>query len=193
MQNSTFHSENFEINGIQIPEFKLKSGNLIRIYIPNFNNENKPLGFDLTIELIKRFQNQKTDLPWAKNHQQNYFSSFLNPLTVHKYLMNEMKIDKVNSERIIDEIKLNPNEKYEHLSFNNKKILSIKAHFEKNEFILIDYYGVSAMGITFLEKIVNKEISKGKSAIAFDNLQFAHEKEPYKNIKPIKIALPTSD
>ena len=76
MQKSTFHSENFKINGIQIPEFELKSGNLIRIYIPNFNNENKPLGFDLTIELIKRFQNQKTDLPWAKNHQQFFFHHF---------------------------------------------------------------------------------------------------------------------
>lgn len=193
MQKSTFHSENFEINGIQIPEFELKSGNLIRIYIPNFNNENKPLGFDLTIELIKRFQNQKTNLPWAKNHQQNFFSSFLNPLTVHRYLMNTMKIDKVNSEEIIDELKLNPNEKYEHLSFNNKKTLAIKAHFKKNDSILLDYYGVSVSEIEILEKIVNTEINKGKSAIVFDNLQYAHEKEPYKNIKPIKITLPTSD
>ncbi|UFH31809.1 hypothetical protein LNP04_17865 [Chryseobacterium sp. C-71] len=193
MQKSTFHNENFEINGIQIPEFELKSGSLIRIYIPNFNNENKPLGFDLTIELIKRFQNQKTNLPWAKNHQQNFFSSFLNPLTVHRYLINTMKIDKVNSEVIIDELKLNPNEKYEHLSFNNKKTLAIKAHFKKNDSILLDYYGVSASEIEILEKIVNTEINKGKSAIVFDNLQFAHEKEPYKNIKPIKITLPTSD
>jgi len=189
MQKSTFHNENFEINGIQIPEFELKSGSLIRIYIPNFNNENKPLGFDLTIELIKRFQNQKTNLPWAKNHQQNFFSSFLNPLTVHRYLINTMKIDKVNSEEIIDELKLNPNEKYEHLSFNNKKTLAIKAHFKKNDSILLDYYGVSASEIEILEKIVNTEINKGKSAIVFDNLQFAHEKEPYKNIKPIKITL----
>ena len=189
MQKSTFHSENLEINGIQIPEFELKSGNLIRIYIPNFNNENKPLGFDLTIELIKRFQNQKTDLPCAKNFQQNSFSAFFNLITVNKYLVNKMKIDKVNSEKIIAELKLNPNEKYEHLSFNKKKALAIKALFKKNDVILLDYYGVSAMGIAVLEKIVNTEISKGKSAIVFDNLQFAHEKEPYENIKPIKITI----
>lgn len=188
MQKSIFHSKSFEINGIQIPEFELKSGSLIRIYIPNFNND-EPLGFDLTIELIKRFQNQKIDLPWAKNHQQNYLSAFFNPLTVKKYLMNKMKINKVNSEKIIHELKLAPNEKYEHLSFNNKKALIIKACFEKNESIILDYYGVSAMGIAVLEKIVNTEINKGKSAIAFDNLQFAHENEPFENIKPIEITL----
>ena len=76
MTNSIFHNEEFEINGISVPEFELKSGNLIRIYIPNFNLENLPLGFDLTIELIKRFQNQKTDFPWAKNYRQNTVSEF---------------------------------------------------------------------------------------------------------------------
>lgn len=178
MQNNIFHSENFEIHGIQIPDFELKSWNLIRIYIPNFINENKSLGFDLAIELIKRFQKKKTNLPWAKNHKQNSFSSFFNPLTVYKYLMDKIKIDKVNSERIIKQLKLNPNEKYTHLSFTDKKALSIKAHFEKNDFILLDYYGVPAGEIEILEKIVNADIEKGKSAIAFDNLQFAHKEEP---------------
>lgn len=188
MQKNTFQSKNFEINGIQIPEFELESGNVLRIYIPNFNHENDSLGFDLTIELIKRFQKEKADLPWAKNYQQNTFLAFFNPLTVNKYLINVMKINKVNAKKIIEELKLSPDKKYEHLSFNNKKALAIKALFEKNDTILLDYHGVSVMGIGFLEKIVNAEIIKGKSAIAFDNLQFAHKKEPYENIKPIKIS-----
>ena len=192
MTNSIFHNKEFEINGIFIPEFELNNGSLIRIYIPNFNVENLPLGFDLTIELIKRFQNQKNYFPWAKNYRQNTVVEFLNPLTVNKYLINKMRIDKPNAKRIAEEIGINLNEKFEYLSFKNKKALIIKAWFEKNDSILLDYYGVDAMGIEFLEKLVNTEIEKGKSAIAFDNLQFANEKEPYENIKPIKITVPNT-
>ena len=101
-----------------------------------------------------------------------------------------MQIDKLTAKRIAEEIGINLNEKFEYLSFKNKKALIIKASFEKNDSILLDYYGVDAMGINFLENLINTEIEKGKSAIPFDNLQFANEKEPYENIKPIKITVP---
>lgn len=187
MEDIIFHSKKFEINGIQIPEFKLYSGSLIKIYIPNFNHEKLPLGFDLTTELIKKFQNQKTDLPWAKRYLQNSISEFFNPITVNKYLINKIKIDKESAKRIIEELSLNPNEKYNNLSYKKTKILAIKALFEKNNSIILDYYGISANGIESLEAIVNTEIIKGKSGIVFDNLQFAHEKEPFENIKVMKI------
>lgn len=189
MINSIFRSKRIEINGIHIPEFELKSGVLIRIYIPNFNIENLPLGFDLTEELLKRFQNQKSDFIRAKNYEQNTVIEFFNPLTVKKYLINKMRIDHPVAKKIVEEIGINLYDKFSHLSFNNRKALIIKACFEKNESIILDYYGVDVMGIKFLEKIVNTEINKGKSAIAFDNLQFAHEKEPYENTKPIRISL----
>ncbi|MCD8445745.1 hypothetical protein [Tenacibaculum finnmarkense] len=192
MKNNIFHNKKFEINGIYVPEFKLKSGNLIRIYIPNFNFENLPLGFDLTIELIKRFQNQKTDFPWAKNYRQNSIIEFLSPLTVNKYLINKMSINKLTAKIIAEEIGISLNEKFEYLSFKNKKALIIKAYFEKNDYILLDYYGVDATGIEFLENLINTEIEKGKSAIAFDNLQYANKKEPYENIKAIKITVPNN-
>lgn len=192
MTNSIFHNEEFEINGISVPEFELKSGNLIRIYIPNFDSENQPLGFDLTIELIKYFQNKKMDFPWAKNHQQNTIVELLNPLTVEKYLFNKMRIDKQNAKRIADEIGINMIDKFEHLSFTNKKALIVKALFEQNDSIILDYYGVDAMGIGFLESLVNSEIKKGKSAIAFDRLEFKADKEPFENIKTIEITVPNT-
>jgi len=172
MTNSIFHSKGFEISGISVPEFDLRRGNLIRIYTPNFNDENQPLGFDLTIELIKYFQNQKSNLPWAKNYRQNTAAELLNPLTVKKYLINKMRIEKQIAKKIAEEIGIGITDKFEHLNFTNKKALIIKALFEKNECILLDYYGVDAIGIGFLEKLVNLEIEKGKSAIAFDRLEF---------------------
>ncbi len=71
--------------------------------------------------------------------------------------------------------------------FIDRRILIIKALFEKNESIIIDYYGISAQGIGKLELIVNSEIEKGKSAIVFDRLEFKVDKEPFKNITPIEI------
>ncbi|RBP26418.1 hypothetical protein DFR65_1177 [Oceanihabitans sediminis] len=192
MTNSIFHNKEFELNGISVPEFELKSGNLIRIYIPNFDSENQPLGFDLTIELIKHFQNIKSDFPWAKNYRQNSIVELLNPLTVEKYLINKMRIEKLTAEKIADEIGIKLIDKFEYLNFTNKKALIIKVLFEKNECIMLDYYGVDAIGIGFLEKLVNSEIKKGKSAIAFDRLEFKADNEPYENIKPIKITVPNT-
>ena len=187
MTNSIFHNEEFEIRGISVPEFELKSGNLIRIYIPNFDSENQPLGFDLMIELIKHFQNKKSDFHWAKNYRQNTIAELLNPLTAEKYLMNKMRIDKQNAKRIAKEIGIKLTDKFEHLSFTNKKALIIKALFEQNDSIILDYYGVDAIGIEFLESLVNSEIEKGKSAIAFDRLEFKAKSESFENIKTIEI------
>ncbi len=192
MKNSIFQNKKFELNGISVPEFELQSGKLIRIYVPNFNINSLPLGFDFTIELIKHFQTQKTDFPWAKNFRKNTVSEFLNPLTVKKYLINKMRIDKLTAKKIADEIGIELTHRFEHLNFTNKKGLIIKSLFEKNDNIMLDYYGVDAIGIGFLESLVNSEIEKGKSAIAFDRLEFKADKEPYGNIEPIKITVPNT-
>ncbi|PKV52785.1 hypothetical protein ATE84_4912 [Aquimarina sp. MAR_2010_214] len=187
MTNSIFHNKEFKINGISIPEFELKNGNLIRIYIPNFDAKNLPLGFDLAIELIKRFQNQKTDFPWAKNYRQHTVMELLNSLTVNKYLINKMRIDKSKAKKIAEEIGISLKDKFEHLSFTNRKALIIKALFDKNDSVILDYYGVDANGIRFLERLVNSEIENDKSAIAFDRFEFKANQEPFQNIIPIEI------
>ncbi len=188
MTNSIFHNKEFELNGISVPEFELKSGKLIRLYIPSV----RIIGFDLTIKLIKRFQKMNTDLPWAKNYSQNSILEKLFPLTVEKYLIKKKKIDKQNSIRIADEIGIKLNDKFEEIGFINRKALIIKALFEKNSSILIDYYGVDAIGIKKLERIVNTEIEKGKTGIAFDLLEYVEEKEPFENIERIKITVPNN-
>ncbi|TPN86834.1 hypothetical protein [Aquimarina algicola] len=187
MTNTIFHNQEFKINGISIPEFELKSGNLIRIYTPNFDKKYMPLGFDLTIELIKRFQNQEPNLPWAKNYQQKTFIELMSPLTVNKYLVHKMRIEKLRAKKIVEEIGINLKDKLGLLSFTNRKALIIKALLDRNDSIILDYYGVDANGIGFLENLVNSEIENGKSVIAFDRLEFKADKEPFENIIPIEI------
>ena len=190
MKNTVFHHKEFEIGGMLIPEFELKRGSLIRVYIPNFNQQNLPLGFDLCVRLIKRFQCQKPDFIWAKNYHPNGLMKIIRPLTVKRYLLNKMRIDMAKASPIADEIGINLNDQFEQLSFAKRKALIIKATFEKHDNILLDYYGVDAEGIAFLEKIINDEIEKGRSAIGFDRLEYAVQYEKYENIKPIRITAP---
>ncbi|MEE3998756.1 hypothetical protein V1T75_00290 [Tenacibaculum sp. FZY0031] len=186
MANCIFHNKEFELNGISVPEFELKKGKLIRLYIPSV----KIIGFDLTIELIKRFQRENTNLPWAKNYSQNSILAKLFPFTIEKYLVKKKKIDKQSAIRIADEIGVKLKDKFEEIGFINRKALIIKALFENNSSILIDYYGVDAIGIKKLERIVNAEIEKGKTGIVFDLLEYIEEKEPFENIERIKITVP---
>ncbi|AGC78024.1 hypothetical protein LX97_03114 [Nonlabens dokdonensis] len=186
MTNTIFYSKEFEINGISVPDFELRSGKLIRIYVPSV----RIIEFDLTIESIKHLQKTNANLPWAKNYSQNSFIERLFPLTVEKYLIQKMKIDKNNASRIANELDIGLNERLELINFTNRKALIIKAHFEKSNSIIIDYFGVGAVGIKKLEQIVNSEIKKGKTGIAFDSLQYMEENEPYENIERIIINVP---
>lgn len=191
MKHIIFHNKAFEIEGFHIPEFELTKGKLVRIYIPNFGTDQLPLNFDLTIALIKRFQIQKTDFPWAKNYSQSKFMEFISPLTVKRYLLKKMKINLQTANQIASDVGVKLNDKFEYLGFKHRKALIVRAAFEKSNCILIDYYAISALGVEFLEKIVDSEINKGKSAIVFDLLQYAAENEPYENIEPIKIEVPS--
>ncbi|MEM9834682.1 MAG: hypothetical protein AAF944_28930 [Bacteroidota bacterium] len=178
MDSIIFHSKEFEMRGARVPEFKLQAGNLIRIYVPNFGNEHLPLGYDLAIELAKRFQDQNTDILWAKNYRKSSLYEFIIPLTVKSYLLNKMKIDLATANRIVSEVGVKLSDRFERLDFTNQKALIVKANFEKSNSILLDYYRVEAMGIEFLESVVNSEIEKGKAAIAFDRLEYVVEHEP---------------
>lgn len=129
MAKSIFYNKEFELNGVTVPEFELRSGNLIRIYIPNFGAQNQTLGLDFTLDLIKRFQSQKTDFPWTKIYRQNTVSEFLNSLTVSKYLIKKMQIDKLTAKKITEEIGIDLHEKFEYLSFKYKKGINYKSLF----------------------------------------------------------------
>lgn len=192
MKNRIFQIDEFEIDGISVPAFELTYGQLIRIYVPFIGTNISVTGHNLTKKLIKHFQNHKTNLPFAKNYQKQVISELISSLTVDKFLIKKMRIEEQIGKKIVDEIGINHSDKIENLSLTNKKALIIKSLFEKNDLIIFDYYGIGANDITFLEKIVNSEIEKGKSGIAFDRLEFITDKEPFDNIMQIKITVPNN-
>ena len=181
MKSDIFHSKQFDIKSISIPKFELKNGKLIRFYIP----DTRIIGFDLTIELIKYFQTKNKNLPWAKHYDSSSMWRRIYPLTVKSYLVRKHKIDNQVAERIAAEIGIRLEDKLEHLNHINRKSLVIKALFEKNDFILIDYYGVDAIGIKKIEHIVNSEIEKGKKQLLLMFYNIWREKNHLKILKEL--------
>ncbi|WP_298425910.1 hypothetical protein [uncultured Kordia sp.] len=187
MKEITFHAEAFDIEGIQIPEITATKGRLIRMYIPFYSQKRVPLHLDLTLRIIEHFQNLQPNLYWAKHYSPNRYIELIRPLTVERYLTHKMKLDTHIAIQIATDLNINLKDRFEHIEFVKKRALIIKALFQKNDCILLDYYAIDVSSIKFLETVVNTEIEKGKSAIAFDNLQFAEETEPFTNIHRIEI------
>ncbi|MCG8391017.1 MAG: hypothetical protein MJA30_36040 [Cytophagales bacterium] len=184
-----FHSEEFIHNRVRIPGFTLSAGSLIRIYIPNFDRANRTLGMGLAFELIAHFQNKWPRLKWAKNYSQPRLPALIWPITVARYLRHIMQLDVQSAGGIAKKLQVSLKDKFESLDFKTRKALTILAAYQNHDTILFDYYGIDALSIEFLENLVNDEIETGKSAIAFDNLQYAPGKEPFENIVPIKISI----
>ncbi|MFD2561862.1 hypothetical protein [Aquimarina rubra] len=190
MNNTVFTNKKFELNGISIPEFKLVSGQIIKIYIPNFDSDNNELGHKFSLLLSDEFQNQNSELIWTKEHSGTGLWKLLKPISVGGFIMNDLKIDLKKAQNISEYLELDVNGKVNDLLLGKRKALAIKCNFEKFDSLIFDYYGIGAAEIDYVEKIVDSEIRKGKSAIIFDRLEFQRKKELYENIEPLKIKVP---
>ncbi|MDO1452016.1 hypothetical protein Q0590_37450 [Rhodocytophaga aerolata] len=193
-------SQGFIIRGYLIPPFELKSGKLIRIYIPNFSENNEILGVDLATELIEVFKQSrpekglivKESLPYAKNYAQNRLAEKLFPLSVQKYLTTNLKVPKEEAESIISELGIEPSRRLDKISFTERKYLTISGLYSSNEAIMFDYYGVDAMNIELVNRLIKSKVSKGKCAIGFDNLQYMETNEPFENVERLIIKKATN-
>ncbi len=108
-------------------------------------------------------------------------------MTVEDFLTGELGLNVSETNPIVEELGLQLDWKYTSLGFSHTKILSIFKCFKEHDLILFDFFGNSPEGVNEICDLVVAELENGKSAIAFDNLQYAEEKEPYKNFKPIKL------
>ncbi|WP_024771853.1 hypothetical protein [Aquimarina macrocephali] len=192
MNNTVFHNKKFELNGVPIPDFELVSGKIIKVYVPNFDSENNGLGYKFCLHLSERFKNQNSELMWIKEYSETRFRKFLKPISVGDFIIDQLKTDYQTAQNISEYLELDFNEKVKNLILGKGKALAIKCNFEKYNMLIFDYYGIGASEIDYVERIVNSEIRKGKSAIIFDRLEFQRKKELYENIEPIKIKVPNA-
>ncbi|MFT5916383.1 MAG: hypothetical protein ACI81T_002892 [Bacteroidia bacterium] len=186
MSEFIFHNKPFVIDGMEIPEFELRKGEMIQIYIPNFSLENKSIGHNLALQLAKYFNTKNSNLPFA-DYKPAKWQEFLFPLTVRNYLMNVMEIDLQPATQIAEECKISLDSTFMSIVHWDRKKLVVKALFEIHSTIVFDYYGIPYGKEAELTCLVKSELDKGKSAIAFDNLQYAFAKKPYNCFKPVYI------
>ncbi|SNR15967.1 hypothetical protein [Tenacibaculum jejuense] len=181
-----FRSQKFNFQGIEIPEFQLEKGKLIRLCIPNFDENGKSLvhqfRYDLLSYLAKNIPNAKL----TTDFQENKVISVLNPITVESYITKNLDVNKNEAIRIAKHLQIKPKKKVKNLIFGQQKALMIKCDFEKYTTLLFDYYGIDAVTFKNLDALVSKEIKRGKSGIVLDRLEFSSNKEINQNIIQIK-------
>jgi hypothetical protein len=180
----------------------LKSGKLIRIYIPNFSVGNQPLGFDLTVELIKIFSQSRPEkelivnetIPYARHYSQNLLFEKLFPLTVEKYLTQKLNVEKEKAKAMLADLGIEATRQLNRISCTENKYLTIRGLFCTKKALLVDYYGLDAMSIGLIDGLIKTELGKGNCAIGFDNLQYMEQSEPFENVERliIKQTAPTT-
>lgn len=193
--NPIIENKGFEIRGHWIPPFKLGSGKLIRIYIPNFSMSNQLLGFDLAQELAEIFMNSRPEkglavkgqVPYARDYSQNLFAEKIFPLTVAKYLTGKLKVEKDKAKCILAQLGISECQHINETGFTDRKCLTISGLFYSNYALLFDYYGSDAMSMRLIDKLIKSELDKGKCAVGFDNLQYMEDKEPFENVERVII------
>ena len=187
MTNTIFHSSKFDFKGVPIPEFKIESGKLIRLCIPNFGPNGNNLAHNFRYELLNHFEKIIPKFKWSKENSQSGILTFWKSRTVEDYIINKLKVDKTKATKISEYLGLDNKEKVDKLTLGKRKALAIKCDFKKNETLIFDYYGVGASDINYLEKIIDVEIRKGKCGIAIDRLEFNQNDEMNNSINQVKI------
>ncbi|WP_299621568.1 hypothetical protein [uncultured Tenacibaculum sp.] len=182
-----FHSQKFKLQGIDIPEFQLEKGKLVTICIPNTDSKGRCLVHDFRYDLLHHLAENVPNAKLITDFQENKLISLFNAITVENYIMKSLDIDKNKAIDIAKELQIKPKEKVKNLILGQQKALMIKCDFEKYTTLVFDYYGVGAMACENLEQIVDTEISKGKSGIVLDRLEYNCNEETNQNITQIKI------
>ncbi|MEA1785282.1 hypothetical protein U1E44_04195 [Arenibacter sp. GZD96] len=187
MKNHILHSPEFELNGIIIPEFDLKSGKLIRICLPNNDSIGNDLVHRFRFDLLKYFERKGLKLKWTKEYSERGIRRFLRSLTVEEYLNKQLNNDIKKAKRISEYLELYLEEKVKNLLIGKRKAMALICDFDKHDALIFDYFGVGANEFDYLEGLLYAELRKGKSAIALDRLEFQIKEEVNDTVERIMI------
>jgi hypothetical protein len=187
MSDITFYSKPFTIHGFHIPEIVVTKGKLVRIYVPNCLKYKVPKDLDISEVIADHFLQVDPFLMLVKHFDYHTFWERIKPLTVEHYLLQRMNLEPYKALQIAEEMDVDLKDRFSDIGATKRRTLTIKAHFQKFDCIVFDYYAIDALGIKFMEDMINTEIEKGKSAIAFDNLAYMEDSEPYANIQRVEI------
>ncbi|UOQ70930.1 hypothetical protein [Hymenobacter cellulosilyticus] len=195
-------SAGFWLQGCWVPPFEVGSGQLLRVYIPNFGPDpTLYLGRDWALTLAAALNNPgrlpiskpARQVPYAANFRRAGLWELLRPLTTEQYLIKTLGLSPAQARSILGEVNLPATQLMKNLALVWQKILTIKGLFATHSGIFFDYYEVGAAPqITLLEEAIDQEMRRGKWAVGFDNLQYMEAHEPFDSIRRLQITAGTA-
>lgn len=192
--NPLIRNVGFTWKGFSVPPFVLYEGEMIRIWIPMARYPAQEIGgHEFSKELQKIFLGKQeiaeaqiyTSFPFADDICQSKISYFIAPLSVGQYLLKKRKLSNPVAEKIMHELKLKAHDIILQLTYSKRKNLSLMAMMADEMCIAFDYYGLGPTSEEDLTELVREQVENRKSFIAFDNLDYFTQFEPYKFIKRI--------
>lgn len=174
-------NQSFKINEFRIPEFTLRQGEMTRFWVEIIPiSKSDTNGYWVAKEVQKFIRSNyqegikvKVCSPKVKRKLLEH----IKPFTAGEYLKSRYNFStETEIENLILQFGIKPEYKIKHLGTAHQKVFSIICEFQKDQIVLFDYYGLSLDAEEQLTTFVKQELSKGKSAISFDNLYYKPQK-----------------
>ena len=174
------NSKRFKINEFRIPEFTLRKGEMIRFWveiIPRLEADSDGYwGAKKMQETIKSFNQKGKEIRICPLRVKRKLFEYMVPITAGDYLKKRYNfLTEEEIESVLMQFKIKPEFKIKALGTAHQKVFSIICEFQNNKIVSFDYYGLSPATEEQLTTFVKSELSKGKSAISFDNLHYKSE------------------
>ena len=186
-------SAGFEWKGFYVPAFTLCKGEMVRLWIQIIPPEGNISGYQLAKEIRSILIRRKSisglsiysNISFAEDINESRIKSLIAPLKVAGYLRKKRKLSREVSDSIMQKLQLSGREKMTEVQSKNRRLLSIASLYEAESCVAFDYYGLCPTAEEAVTELIKDKTNQGKSAIAFDNLYYLTQKEPYAFIKRV--------
>ena len=172
-------SSAFNIEEFQIPDFILNKGEMVRFWVqtmPMSGNDTESVwGIRKMREMIKKLNSENKKIQFCPNRVKRNWTDYVKSKTVNEYLKSRFGFADDIIEALMAQFGIKPTYQVKNLGTGHQKVFSMLCAFQGNEIVAFDYYGLSPLTKQQLTEFVKNELSKGKSAIGFDDLAYKPE------------------
>ncbi|MFK7907371.1 MAG: hypothetical protein AB8B69_19710 [Chitinophagales bacterium] len=169
-------SNGFTIGGYKTPAFTLREGEMLRIWVEIVPHSTKnPDGYwtaKQMQETIERMSFDKKEVKACPNKVKRGFVDWLKPISVENYAKKHFGWSPKEIDRNLSPLGIKPTYLLKNLGVAHQKVFAIVCGFQEDSIPCFDYYGLSPDSTKGLTNYVKRELKKGRSAIAFDNLSY---------------------
>lgn len=174
MSDLIIKSDGIKTERFYLPPFELKRGDIVVIFLYNGSHV-----FDIEMYLKNIFNGSirhesviiNQELTFVEYIRESAFRRIFYPITVREYLKKNANLENFYAKKIYETDWIDQKTKINNLPGNPRKQLSLYSTLSKTNNIMFDLIGQDPSGAKETYEVIKEEISKGGSAIFFDNFQ----------------------